>query len=699
MSSRVADQGRLVLPPTSARTTEAAPQRGPWPASEREGLLSMQEEYRKRFNGQGLTEIMQRRQAAGRQRLVAEDWARRPTASTWTFEDFEHDTALGEARRLEDATNDGYMSSARRMNEFSNDTGLERLLCFSADQRRLSRHLGGWFVVWWRATRASNRTGTEGKMLGSTIIQASQQICDLHQDCYELDTLDFHKGVVRGATAHDKLLLDVFGTREVRKRACMTNEILVGFHAIGWRHAILAKDPTLSPEDVDALQLECEKINAAAVTWGMRGKNLLRGNKGHMSFHPSYDLSWGSIHLYDVRGKPQTITLESIQLLEVQGGRCEMDSKPAKDDPLGKKWAAHPRMCKIYPKDKSPHPHRDFGAVIIAGLRRQLETNPHWDQEDRQQQPLFVDPRTGEWFRKSAFMVLYYILMSAVLKHLYDQEYAQKVLEYFFGFHTYRSQYLNDMDGASAPLDVANLCGQWSETSRARHGYTRARVNQILECQEKAASQTEGPTLPGVFHEVEARLQSKRNAAASGEAVEAMPKLPPNVPRNSPVALAYEAQRQALGKSPSFRLPTTHGERTARPVELLHRTVALNSLDRSIPIERRMLAFQTGSTPILGEIAEILDPEEEDTVGDYEVLVVFQSPTSIDEHVTEVFAASLVPLCEYDAEAWNHANTAQRGGTANTHTPIPHEQFAGGAKAGQCKVKCKACKALKNMAA
>lgn len=96
--------------------------------------------------------------------------------------------------------------------------------------------------------------------------------------------------------------------------------------------------------------------------------------------------------------------------------------------------------------------------------------------------------------------------MAAVLKHLYGQEYAKKVLEYFFGFHTYRSQYLNDMDGAAAPLDVANLCGQWSENSRARHGYTRARVNQILECQEKAACQTEGPTLPGVFHEVEARL-------------------------------------------------------------------------------------------------------------------------------------------------------------------------------------------------
>ena len=57
----------------------------------------MQEEYRKRFSGQGLTEIMQRRQAAGRQRIGAEDWAGRPTSSNWTFEDLERGTALGEA--------------------------------------------------------------------------------------------------------------------------------------------------------------------------------------------------------------------------------------------------------------------------------------------------------------------------------------------------------------------------------------------------------------------------------------------------------------------------------------------------------------------------------------------------------------------------------------------------------------------------
>ena len=334
---------------------------------------------------------------------------------------------------------------------------------------------------------------------------------------------------------------------------------------------------------------------------------------------------------------------------------------------------------------------------MLALISLQLKRNGDWDVEAQLTTPLLIDRRTGQWFRKAAYMRLYYPTLIRTIEQLSGVRYERKVVEYFFGFHSSRAQYLNDMEGAGAPDDLTALGGQWSEKSSARAGYRRDRIRQILACNAAAAQQMSGPTMPEVMHEVEAALQTqlrteksqvRDNAAEAGALVEQrMPPLPANTGANTAIALAYEAQRQSEGLKASFELPTAPVERR-RPVELMHRQIALWSLDTRIPVEERMVP-QQGKTPYIGQVAAVQEPEEEDFAGEYEVLVAFPTPGASGAYTTEEMAASLIPQCGVSPNTETEDSAPRRPRPSG----LTHDKFMGGQKAGQCKLKCALCRA------
>jgi hypothetical protein len=137
-------------------------------------------------------------------------------------------------------------------------------------------------------------------------------------------------------------------------------------------------------------------------------------------------------------------------------------------------------------------------------------------EEARRLRPLIVDPRTGEWFRKRRYMKFFYIMLDLVFKRFYGQTYTLLTLMLYFGYHGYRAQFKNDMDGAGAPPNLSETVGHWAAGSRARLQYTRQERGEMIAYQRRAAL-TEGTTLPEVFHEVETALRADTTDQAGGK--------------------------------------------------------------------------------------------------------------------------------------------------------------------------------------
>lgn len=328
-----------------------------------------------------------------------------------------------------------------------------------------------------------------------------------------------------------------------------------------------------------------------------------------------------------------------------------MDSMPAKEDPDGSKYTKCPHVCAVFEHGPSPQPHRDFATAVLRQERYHAKRyGPLEAEEARRLRPLIVDPLTGRGFRKRRYMKFFYIMLDLVFKRFYGQTYTLLTLMLYFGYHGYRAQFKNDMDGAGTPPSLSETVGHWAAGSRARLQYTRQKRGEMIAYQRRAAL-TEGTTLPEVFHEVETALRADTSDQAGGKTrittSAASPPVPPGANCESPIALAWEPERQAEGGEPNLTLPAA-GVPPARappPTGLIGTRVALTSLDASIPFANKMFA-RPGQPQHVGRIVAVISPEEEDRTGEYEVQAAFTSSNaSQTQYVT--FPASEVAAVTY----------------------------------------------------
>lgn len=247
-------------------------------------------------------------------------------------------------------------------------------------------------------------------------------------------------------------------------------------------------------------------------------------------------------------------------------------------------------------------------------------------------------------------MKFFYIMLDLVFKRFYGQTYTLLTLMLCFGYHGYRAQFKNDMDGAGAPPSLSETVGHWAAGYRARLQYTRQKRGEMIAYQRRAAL-TEGMTLPEVCHEVETALRADTTDQAGGKTRIATSAVSPPVPSGanceSPIALAWESERQAGGGEPNLTLPAA-GVPPARappPTGLIGTRVALTSLDASIPFANMMFA-RPGQPQHVGQIVAVISPGEEDRTGEYEVQAAFPSPNASQTQYV-AFPASEVAAVAY----------------------------------------------------